>query len=436
MDRSSSSRNKDGKGHRRKKSITSGISTLFRRSATPVNLDATAPTNNNNRSGRGSSNAAVPKQEPEGRRVDPPADPPGAVLFDMPESLQSNNNSSSSRGRPRRSPPEGFAQAQPELPNMVPSVSYEDGTAVSADGVDGRGRSMSRSRSRSRRTKSPMSTPRGSPKQRRLPRRFRGFSTSISALFLDETIVCGALSCCGLLLSSRTEHLLNERNVKRGLTRRGGKEGGRRAPSRILCYAHVLTILGVLATYAIWGFGDQDDAYDEWYDWSGDEDGGWQQNDDGAVQGDDAAQRADDDAAYAAADDAAAANDDAANRLLRSDGKSPSRHGFSGVMKLRDNREYVFEPAVSFATKSYSSIMSQFRDDVEFAPQSHRHRVLDGESGDSSSMLTEHDLGSQARTALIILFMFLLGVIGRRRRMRTRFAILRSRAQDDHLCKC
>eukprot|EP00985_Skeletonema_marinoi_P018810 scaffold10627_cov86-Skeletonema_marinoi.AAC.1 len=70
-------------------------------------------------------------------------------------------------------------------------------------------------------------------KKFRLPNRYRGFSTSISSLFLDESIVCGALSCCGVILSSRTEHLLNERNIKRGVTRRGGgygKEGAQRAP--------------------------------------------------------------------------------------------------------------------------------------------------------------------------------------------------------------
>ena len=59
-------------------------------------------------------------------------------------------------------------------------------------------------------------------KKFRLPNRYLGFSTSISSLFLDESIVCGALSCCGVILSSRTEHLLNERNIKRGVTRRGG----------------------------------------------------------------------------------------------------------------------------------------------------------------------------------------------------------------------
>mmetsp|Transcript_12904 Transcript_12904/g.27230 ORF Transcript_12904/g.27230 Transcript_12904/m.27230 type:complete len:476 (+) Transcript_12904:3-1430(+) len=99
--------------------------------------------------------------------------------------------------------------------------------------------------------------------QPRLPLRYRGFSTSISSLFLDESIVCGAISCCGLLLSSRTEYLLNERNVKRGLTRRGTKQGGSRAPSRILGVSLVVTIVLVVVSYVVWGFGTQYYYYGE-----------------------------------------------------------------------------------------------------------------------------------------------------------------------------
>ena len=90
---------------------------------------------------------------------------------------------------------------------------------------------------------------------------------------MDESIVCGALSCCGLLVTTRTEHLLNELNAKRDLTRQGvvgaagrSKDGGRRAPLRILGTAWVLTLLGALATYAIWGFYDANDGYEDWYD--------------------------------------------------------------------------------------------------------------------------------------------------------------------------
>eukprot|EP00957_Ditylum_brightwellii_P095471 7271832-Ditylum_brightwellii.AAC.1 len=44
-----------------------------------------------------------------------------------------------------------------------------------------------------------------------------------------------------------------------------------------------------------------------------------------------------------------------------------------------------------------------------------------------------HDIGSTLRFSILLLFLLLLGVVGRRRRMRTRFAILRARAQEDHL---
>lgn len=44
--------------------------------------------------------------------------------------------------------------------------------------------------------------------------RYRGFSSSISQLFSDESVVCGAFSCFGLLLSCRTIHLLQQRQNK------------------------------------------------------------------------------------------------------------------------------------------------------------------------------------------------------------------------------
>ncbi|KAL3773386.1 hypothetical protein ACHAW5_010992 [Stephanodiscus triporus] len=247
----------------------------------------------------------------------------------------------------------------------------------------------------------------------RLPRRYRGFSTSISSLFLDESIVCGAVSCWGLLLSSRTEHLLDERNVKRGLTRRGvggeagrGKEGGRRSPSFILSVAWIVTVLGVLATYAIWGFDSSSGYYDDLED------------------NDQADQNVED---YGA--------DDANRRLMHvrewsiledaSSGPaaSPRKHGFDGIMKLRDYKEHIFDPTVDVARRAYLNLMSQFNSD-EYHP-----RYL--AENDSAQVLK--DYGQQVRAILIVVFLLLLGIIGRRRRMRTRFAIQRARAQDDHL---
>ncbi len=73
--------------------------------------------------------------------------------------------------------------------------------------------------------------------------------------------MCSTVSCWGLLLSSRTEHLLGKCNLKRGLTMRGvggeagrGKEGGKRAPSFVLSVAMIVTILEGLVMYAVWRF--------------------------------------------------------------------------------------------------------------------------------------------------------------------------------------
>ena len=321
----------------------------------------------------------------------------------------------------------------------------------------------------------------------RLPRRYRGFSTSISSLFLDESIVCGALSCCGLLLSSRTEHLLNERNVKRGLTRRGSKQGGSRAPSRILGMSLLGTIVMVVVTYVVWGFGNQyvydnEAGYtdDNVSSGNGNNNGGannynnnverYANNDDGkknyyddAVDGaeeveeeenaadvDDGVQDANDDAAQQADDAAAAAGDDAAaqdyygnrkldqvtkvdtKRELLTPSSPKKKHAFSGIMKMRDYREHVIDPVFGIATRAYSDLMGQFEEDniIGGIPSTNKqitHRNL----GNNNS--SDEDIGSQARTVIIVVFLFMLGVVGRRRRMRTRFAILRSRAQDDHL---
>jgi len=371
--------------------------------------------------------------------------------------------------------------------------------------------------------------------QPRLPLRYRGFSTSISSLFLDESIVCGAISCCGLLLSSRTEYLLNERNVKRGLTRRGTKQGGSRAPSRILGVSLVVTIVLVVVSYVVWGFGtqyyyygeegsggdsgnysndngnnnggrnndDNNNNYDDdggnnnnrnnsnnnddgvEYEYEDDQvanDDAQQQNADDGVQAndDEVQQQADDDVAQddgeqanddanqqqqqqQQQDDAVAADDfygmaddgDVQRRLDRNafrsgprdlkSGSSSRRHSFNGIMKLREYREHVVDPVFAMASHTYTDFMTQFDEDqtlnfssspskshdIHFHQQQQQHwnRKLDGNYDHQQ----QEDVGQQVRTIIIVVFLFMLGVVGRRRRMRTRFAILRSRAQDDHL---
>jgi hypothetical protein len=84
--------------------------------------------------------------------------------------------------------------------------------------------------------------------------RFRGFSTSLKSLFLDEALVCASMGCFGLILSNRTEYLLQIRNDRRGV--RWGRSTSRRAlPSRIVAYALFLTFVLIAMTFVIWGFG-------------------------------------------------------------------------------------------------------------------------------------------------------------------------------------
>ncbi|KAL7551495.1 hypothetical protein ACHAWF_014682 [Thalassiosira exigua] len=357
----------------------------------------------------------------------------------------------------------------------------------------------------------------------RLPRRYRGFSTSIQDLFLDESIVCGSASCFGLLLSSRTEHLLNERNVKRK-----GREGGRRAPSRLLGYAWAATLIGLILSYAVWGFQDHPArrhwgrecgalcllhgyfltslnstksffhnatewveaeveaftganicsetgyelmdgtagcGYDEngtlvYYDDNGtvvfvDSNGTAYYDVNGTVSeyaieeitnGTNSTTSGSvayyDDAYWATNDDVNQANDDAQNnqdegannrKLISKDetGLSP-KHNFIGVMKVRDHQEHVFAPAVGLVSKASTNLMAQFKDDelsstAELDSQLQQRQLGNYSSGSSGS----YEKGHHMRTILVVFFLFLLGLFGRRRKMRTRFALLRSRAQDD-----
>ena len=240
-------------------------------------------------------------------------------------------------------------------------------------------------------------------KKFRLPNRYRGFSTSISSLFLDESIVCGALSCCGVILSSRTEYLLNERNVRRGLTRRGagyGKEGAQRAPSKIVGLSWIITIVGIVLTFVVWGFGGGGE-YGDYYD------GDWAYDEEDYDEDD----------------------DNGGRRVLERVMKSSKKHRFAGIMKLRDYREHVVDPTLRVASRTYANLKSQFNDE-EYTPGVHEqqhHRLLDYDYDDGK------DIASITRMVLIIFFLLVLGLIGRRRRMRTRFTIQRARTADDHI---
>ena len=488
-----------------KSNITSGISTLFRRQPSPEPVSTSRRSKTRSHDYGGPAYAA-----PSSVR---PAD--GSTKA---SSRSATHSASTKRASGRRI----LGRKKAPIPSISYSATDESGSYIS----DAEGSEYTSGDDYTATSEEEEPPPRrrrdrseSKPDKTRLPRRYRGFSTSISSLFLDESIVCGAMACCGLLLSSRTEYLLNERNVKRGLTRRGTKNGGSRAPSRILGISLVLTIFAVMASYVIWGFGEawdvsaggleyeMDDVYDaSWEDDAGAgnneevDDGEQEEIDDGnaneqmddgnqaeddvnaaddavaddgeeeavaddavnvqnngnnddaqalddgnnvaddraAAQADDGVQQQQDDADIAQDDDGAQQQyddfygmaDDAANRELK---RSPvlyhssrsKKHKFNGIMKMRDYREHIIEPVFQSAQSAYTGILKQFSSDEYSPPELPHNRFLEDAS--------EVDIGSQTRTLVIVIFLFMLGVVGRRRRMRTRFAILRSRAQDDHL---
>lgn len=385
--------------------------------------------------------------------------------------------------------------------------------------------------------------------------RFRGFSTSIQNLFLDEALVCASMGCFGLILSNRTEYLLQLRNDRRGV--QWGRSSSRRTlPSRIVAYALLLTLLLIGITFVVWGFGTDSDGkgnalfsgfgkntggssssssgssssnsggsgqqWDDHWDARGvdddlvddqnkyyqnnddaaananyNDDGNANQNDDGgnANYNDDGNANAnynynDDGNVNAANDDGGnanynndggnAANDDGGNNWYNNwnndDGNAanddggyygynddanrqrqldkpqrkhsrqkkasavfartsngldsqPSLHHFhapNGIFKIRDMKECLWEPAIDFLQDEWFRPYEQ-KQTRDLAYDGTNYRTSDDGSKPS------RDLASDLRISLMIAFLIVLGILGRRRRMRTRYYLVRARAQEDHL---
>ena len=330
--------------------------------------------------------------------------------------------------------------------------------------------------------------------------RYRGFSTSIQNLFLDEALVCASMGCFGLILSNRTEYLLQMRNDRRGV--RWGRSTSRRTlPSRIVAYALLLTFVLIASTFVIWGFGNKgtnasfsdgfydgysfydddahrnknynDDRVPQYDDYGGRNYGG---NDDNANQdrnGDDGQVYYNDDAVAVDDDDGNNGNnynDDAAKNYnngddgyynnydgnddgnnnnddgnknnnyyndawndgyysYNDDGRRMTEsqfvdkdfcpHRTNGIFKIRDMNEALWIPAIDFIKDEWNQVNDDGR----------RYRVLEG----GSSYSENRDVASDLRIAFVFAFLVVLGILGRRRRMRTRYYLVRARAQEDHL---
>lgn len=245
--------------------------------------------------------------------------------------------------------------------------------------------------------------------------RYRGFSTSLQSLFLDESMVCASIGCFGLMLSNRTEYLLEVRNAQRGSasTSKRRSDLSHRLPSRIIGYILLATLLSMGLTFIIFGFGSNHTslAMSNWNEGTTIVEA--YTDDANANYNDDKVQRNADDANNN--DDGAAAGDDAGNRQLDSKQTVSAWRGHRtiGICKIRDSQQTFWEPFMDF-----------IRNELKDRPE---QRHLKNNKQKAS------DAGSTTRSILAILFLVVLGVIGRRRRMRARYAIAKARAQDDAL---
>ena len=268
--------------------------------------------------------------------------------------------------------------------------------------------------------------------------RYRGFSTSIQSLFLDEALVCASMGCFGLLLSNRTEHLLQLRNDRRGV--RWGRSTSRRTlPSRIVAYALLLTLTLIAITFFIWGFGSNNQATNAFYDGYdyGESDNYNKYNNDNNDDddGDDGGNVDDQGYNNNNNDDGGNVDDQGNNdnynyynngnrQLETPDDENKSRpHRLNGIFKIRDTNEALWEPAIDFIRDEWSR------------PDDPQRYLTDynSSSGTSNSTESKRDLATDLRLALLFAFLVILGILGRRRRMRTRYYLVRARAQEDHL---
>ncbi|GAX09227.1 hypothetical protein FisN_17Lh310 [Fistulifera solaris] len=314
--------------------------------------------------------------------------------------------------------------------------------------------------------------------------RYRGFSTSIRSLFLDEPLVCASIGCFGLLLSNRTEYLLELRNERRGW----GKANKKRQPSRLMAYALLVTMLLMFSTFLVFGFGTGNGIagnYMSGYDFYNDkgnrsngnnnavsQDGGDEGEDVEEQWWDDYLQNNNNNRYYNNARD----NDDD-QRRLRSYKATQNRstqertaYPVNGIFKIRDCHETIWRPLLDFVRDEYAiydKVQEESRrdwqqrrrtedygvdgDDAAYNDDANANNDDAGVNNDDTrddtnddagqnyakqpkpSALGEQETGSHARLGIFIFFLIFLGLLGRRRRMRTRFYVVRARAQEDHL---
>lgn len=262
-------------------------------------------------------------------------------------------------------------------------------------------------------------------------KRYRGFSTSISSLFLDETIVCPSAAWCGILSSCRTEHLLHVRNQKRKvLVNQEELEKEFRGPSRILALCLLSTLVAIVVTYVIWGFGSTSAAsvqnhsgqyyYDYYVNNNGNGNYGYYNDENGDNQDN--------------ANEYYNGNANGGRGLEYTVEKHPKHdlynHRIRNVMRLKDYRDRFWLP---LETMGKDILFAERKQNVEWKHESKQplqeQRSLYG--GESTNIWNDQSIARNIRSVLWVLFFVVLGTFGRRSRMRTRFAVLKARMEDD-----
>jgi len=118
-------------------------------------------------------------------------------------------------------------------------------------------------------------------------------------------------------------------------------------------------------------------------------------------------------------------------------------HPVHGVFKLRDYQENLWDPIFEFVRDEWKRNDAEtstvkrtthgrlIEEDEDAQNDYDEYNEYNDNQDDTSS--GQRDIANNIRIALLFAFLLFLGILGRRRRMRTRFYLVRARAQEDHL---
>jgi len=155
-----------------------------------------------------------------------------------------------------------------------------------------------------------------------------------------------------------------------------------KSPSRVLGICLLSAIAGIVITYVLFGFGQPDASYGGYY------------------------------------------------RNLEVRNTNTSNH-VPNVMRFKDYRERFWIPIEMMIEDVLNQDSSTRTSSTTTAATSSIDSSNHIDRSLNRSIWNDQELASNIRAGLCLFFLFVLGIFGRRRRMKTRFAVLRARSQDD-----